>query len=499
MPPSRDASTGHVWLVGAGPGDPGLLTIAAARALSRADVVLYDALAPAAVLRHARPEARIEYVGKRAGAQILPQDEIESQMVAYAQEGLQVVRLKGGDPLVFGRGGEEALALKKAGVPFTIIPGITSALAALAYAGIPVTHRGLAASFMVVTGSEADDDEGGAVDWSAAARVDTLVVLMGMASLATIARRLMSAGRSGGTPAAVVRWGTRPDQQVVRATLASIAEASRRAGVSSPAVIVVGEVASLSEQLAWFVPGPLAGHSVVVTRARASSSSLAELLEALGARVIEAPAIAIQPRQDLIDDERVGSRWDWVVFGSQNAVDAFFEALLATGRDARSLGATKIAAVGQATARALAARGLIADFIPSRGTSEVLASELESVSGARIFLPVSNLTNQRLADALRRRGALVEQIIAYDTVHQPLSGAVLGDILQADAITFASGSAARNLRAALGEAQVRADARLISIGPEASKAVAGAFGRVDREAQEPSIDALVDAVAEELA
>ena len=499
MPPSSDASTGHVWLVGAGPGDPGLLTLAAAQAIGVADVILYDALAPSAVLRHARSDTRLEYVGKRAGVQALPQDEIEGRLIELARDGLAVVRLKGGDPFIFGRGGEEALALRAAGVSFTIVPGISSALAAPAYAGIPVTHRGMAASFMVLTGSEAGED-GGAIDWSAASRVDTLVVLMGMASLDTIARRLISAGRAGGTPAAVVRWGTRADQQVVRATLASIGEASRRAGLASPAVVVVGEVAALADQLGWFQPGPLAGRRIVVTRARSRSSGLASRLEALGALVVEAPVISVEPRtEELTRDERVSSRWDWIVFGSQNAVDAFFDALLAAGRDARSLETTKLAAVGQATADALAARGLIADFLPSRATSEVLAAELVGVSGARILLPVSSLTDDRMADALRKRGGLVEQVVAYETVHQPLTEAVIRDVLEADAITFASGSAARNLRSALGETTLPSSPRLVSIGPESSRSVRATFGRIDREAREPSIDSLVEAVCEELA
>ncbi len=491
---------GHVWLVGAGPGDPGLLTLAAADALAKADVVLYDALAPSAALRHARPSADLRYVGKRAGAHAQSQQEIEAGLIALARDGKRVVRLKGGDPFVFGRGGEEALALRRAGIPFTVIPGISSAIAAPAYAGIPVTHRGLAASFMVVTGSEAADDDDGGIDWGAAARVDTLLILMGMSNLDAIMSHLAAAGCDRDTPVAVVRWGTRADQQVLRATVGTVARASKVAGIGAPSVLVVGRVAALADELAWFEPGPLAGRRVVVTRARAQASDLAARLEALGALVVEAPVIAVLPRTaDLVRDERVSSRWDWIVFTSANGVDAFFDALREAGRDARSLSTTQVAAVGNATAAALVARGVIADFIPSRGTGETLAAEIDRVSGARILLPVSDLTDDRLANALCKRGGLVEQVAVYENVQQPLDAGRLREVLEADAITFASGSAARNLRAALGESSLPEAAKLVSIGPESSKAVRDCFGRLDREAAEPSLDALVEAVVEELA
>ncbi|MEX0782030.1 MAG: uroporphyrinogen-III C-methyltransferase [Dehalococcoidia bacterium] len=494
-----DHHRGHVWLVGAGPGDPGLLTLAAADALSKADVVLYDALASPATLRHAPASAELRYVGKRAGAHALSQEQIEAELVALALEGKRVVRLKGGDPFVFGRGGEEALALRRAGIAFTVIPGISSAIAAPAYAGIPVTHRGMAASFMAITGSEVADDYDGAIDWNAAARVDTLVILMGMSNLDAIMSRLAAAGRDRSTPVAVVRWGTRADQQVLRATVATVARAAKVAGIGAPSVVVVGGVAALADELAWFEPGPLAGTRVVVTRARAQASDLATRLEALGALVVEAPVIAVRPRaDDLTRDERVSSRWDWIVFTSANGVDAFFGILRDSGRDTRSLETTKIAAIGTATAGALASRGVIADFVPSRGTGETLAAEIDGVSGARILLPVSDLTDDRLANALRKRGGLVEQVAVYENVHEPLDAERLRDVLEADAVTFASGSAARNLRSALGERSLPESTKLVSIGPESSRAVRECFGRLDREAAEPSIDALVEAVLEEL-
>lgn len=491
-------AAGHVWLVGAGPGDPGLLTLNAAQALSQADLVLYDALVSPAILRHAPASAELRFAGKRSGAHGISQAGIEELIVAEALAGRRVVRLKGGDPFVFGRGGEEALACRRAGVPFTVVPGVTSAIAAAAYAGIPVTHRGVASSFMVVTGSE--PGEGPAtVDWEAAARADTLVILMGVATLAENMGRLAAAGRSPETPVACIRWGTRPDQQVARSTISGIATAVREAGLASPFVTVVGDAVALAGELAWFAPGPLAGKRVVVTRARAQSSDLAAKLEALGAYVVEAPVIGIRPHRDgLTTDERVASRWDWVVFSSANGVTAFFDALGAAGRDARSLASTRIAAIGIATAEAVRARGVLPDFLPSRATSECLAAEIDRVSGARVLLPVSTLTDDRLADALRKRGALVEQVAVYENVFQPLDAERLREVAEADAVTFTSASTAHNLAEALGETALPAGAKLISIGPQTSEAVRQVFGRIDREAAGPSIEALIEAVQEVL-
>ncbi|MBI2767439.1 MAG: uroporphyrinogen-III C-methyltransferase [Chloroflexi bacterium] len=494
-------SSGHVWLVGAGPGDPGLITVAGARALADADAVLYDALVAPALLRGTRPGAELIFVGKRAARHALPQEEIEALLVAKARAGAKVVRLKGGDPFVFGRGGEEALACRRAGIGFTVVPGITSAIAAPAYAGIPVTHRGLSGDFLVITASEGESPGAPAriVDWDAAARAGTLVVLMGATSLADCAARLLASGMAPGTPAAAIRWGTRPDQQVVTAPIETIADAVREARLGAPIVTVIGDVAALAADLAWFVPGPLAGKRVVVTRARAQSSGLAAKFEALGAFVVEAPVIGIRQRgEDLVTDERAGSRWDWIVFTSANGADVFFAALAAAGRDARTLGATQVAAVGEATAAALRAHGVSPDFTPTRAISEALADELPRVRGARILLPVSALTHDRLAEALRKRGGLVEQVAVYENVAEPLDAERLREIGEADAITFTSASTARFLREALAGSRLPAAAKLVSIGPQTSAAVRECFGRIDREAAEPSLEALVAATQEAL-
>jgi uroporphyrinogen III methyltransferase/synthase len=484
-------AAGNVAIVGAGPGDPDLITVAGVHALEAADVVLYDALASPALLRHAAG-AELVYVGKRAGRHAMRQDEINACIVEHAHAGKRVVRLKGGDPFVFGRGSEEALACREAGVPFAVVPGITSAIAAPAYAGIPVTHRGLSASFMVITGNRERET---AVDWDAAARVGTLLILMGASNLDEIMAALMDAGKLAETPVACVRWGTRADQEVVSGTVGTIAEAVRTAELAAPIVTVVGEVAALRERLDWFAPGPLSGKRIVVTRARVQASDLAERLTARGAQVVEAPVIGVELHGERLPlTEGVGTRWDWIIFTSANGVQAFFAELYGLGLDTRVLGTTRIASIGAATSDVLKDVGIVPDFVPSKATSDVLAEEINRVHGARILLPVSSLTDRRLSDALRKRGGHIEQIAAYDTHPEPLDEQQLREVLEAHAITFTSASTARNLRAALGNAELSVETKLVSIGAETSKAMMEAFGRVDAEAETPSLDALVDAV-----
>ncbi|MBI5947433.1 MAG: uroporphyrinogen-III C-methyltransferase [Chloroflexi bacterium] len=489
---------GHVYIVGAGPGDPGLITVAGVEALGRADVVLYDALATPQLLRHARPTAELVYVGKRANQHALTQDEINAAIVAHSSQGRTVVRLKGGDPFVFGRGSEEALACREAGAPFTVVPGITSAIAAAAYAGIPVTHRGLASSFMVATGSGAEQEDA-AIDWSAAARVDTLVILMGAGTLDRIADRLVAAGRPPATPAACVRWGTRADQAVVRGTLETIAARAREAGLGSPMVTIVGDVVGLSEQLAWFTPGPLAGRRVVVTRSRAQSSELAARLTALGALVVEAPVIAtrwLTPNPKL--REALLSKPAWLCVASQNGVAAVAAELDAAGLDARALAGVRVAAIGEATGAELRAHGIRADFVPDRATTAALADELPLASGERVVLATSTLADDGLEVALTARGAVVERVDAYETVFEALDAERLREVVEADAVTFTSASTAHNLAQALAGNALPAGARLISIGPQTSSAVEVEFGRMDAEARVASIDALVEAVVDAL-
>ncbi len=491
----RSAASGHVTLVGAGPGDPNLITLAGLEALRAADVVLYDALAPRALLREARPDAELCAVGKRVGAHLATQAEIEALMLARAKEGKRVVRLKGGDPFVFGRGSEELRACKEAGVPCTVVPGVTSAIGAFAYAGIPVTHRGLAGAFMVINARSMND---GVTGWRAAAEVDTLVLLMGAATLAECAERLVAEGRAPDTPAASVQWGTRPDQRVVTGTLAGIAARVAEAGLSAPLVTVVGPVAGLAGELAWFEPGALAGRRVAVTRSRPQASELVALLETEGALVTEAPAIELVSRAGSPElCEAVAAPAGWWAFSSANGVHAAMETLAAAGLDSRALARHRIAAVGEATAAALAGYGLRADFIPEGAFSSALA-ELPAEVGERVTVFQSNLSPPDLSLALEARGLSVRSVTAYENHPTPLADEQLDAVREADAITFTSSSTARNLRAALGDDAASLDAALISIGPSTSTAVRECFGRVDGEAAAPGLDELVRAVIDAL-
>ena len=498
-PPTTDhrpPATGHVTLVGAGPGDPGLITVAGLEALRTADVVLYDALAPHALLREARAGAELRAVGKRAGAHIAIQKEIEALMLARAKEGKHVVRLKGGDPFVLGRGSEELRACKEAGVHCTVVPGVTSAIGAFAYAGIPVTHRGLSSAFMVINARSAAD---GATSWRAAAEVDTLVLLMGAFTLADCAERLIAEGRAPDTPAASVQWGTRPDQRVVTGTLADIADRVAEEGLTAPLVTVVGPVAGLAGELAWFDPGPLAGRRVAVTRSRAQASELVALLEAEGAIVTEAPAIELVSRASAPElCEAVAAPAGWWAFSSANGVHAAMETLAASGLDSRALAGRRLAAVGEATAAALAGYGLRADFVPEQSWSTALA-ELPAEPGATITVFQSNLSPPDLCLALEARGLSVWAVTAYENHPAPLSPEQLEAVREADAITFTSSSTARNLRNALGDNAASTEAALVSIGPSTSKAVRECFGRVDGEAASPGLDQLVRAVIDALA
>jgi uroporphyrinogen III methyltransferase/synthase len=472
------------------------MTIAARDALVAADVVLHDALLSEESLAFCPPGCRVIDVGKRAGRHSATQDEINAMLVEHAAAGHRVVRLKGGDPFTFGRGGEEALACRAAGIPFTVIPGVSSAIAGPAYAGIPITHRGLASMVTFVTAQEATS--GPPVDWDWAARSHTLVVLMGANRIVEVAGRLVDGGADPATPAACIEAATTPGQRSVSGTLDTIAKLAEAARIAPPALIVVGDVAALPERLAWFEPKPLAGKRVAVTRPAGAADPLAAALRARGARVVDAPVVAIEPRTAaLTTDERIASRWDWIVFTSANAVDVFFSALAAAGKDARALGGTLAAAIGPATSAALIAHGVRPDFEPSEAYGAVLGEELPRVSGARVLLPLSTLARPDLEDALRKRGAHVERVDIYATVPAPLSAETLDAVACADAVTFASPSAVRALAAQLEGRELRG--RLVSIGAVTSEAVRTVFGRVDAEARDRGSDGIAGAVEEVLA
>jgi uroporphyrinogen III methyltransferase/synthase len=462
-----------VYLVGAGPGDPGLLTVRGAELLARADVIVHDRLSEISLLELAPAGAERVDVGKSPGAPV-NQEEINALLVERGRRGLCVVRLKGGDPFVFGRGGEEALALAEAGVAFEVVPGISAAVAVPAYAGIPVTHRTLSTSFTVVTGHSrhaVDDD----VDWDALARAaDTIVVLMGVAHRAEIAARLQAGGLPASTPVAAVRWGTRPGQRTVRTTLGELGDVV----LEPPVTIVIGKVAGLD--LRWFEGRELFGRRVVVTRARAQASSLVEKLRALGAETIELPTIEIagEPLDGLVP-----ASYDWVAFTSVNAV----ERVLAGLRDARAFGSAQVAAVGPGTAAALAARGIVADLVPASAVAEALVEAFPAGAG-RVLLPQAAAARPVLADGLRAKGWTVDVVEAYRTIPARPSDDALAAAAKADAIAFTSSSTVTSWLA-LGAPLVVA-----CIGPVTAATAAEHGVPVTVVATEHTVDGLVDAL-----
>ncbi|MHC4717732.1 MAG: uroporphyrinogen-III C-methyltransferase, partial [Planctomycetota bacterium] len=376
-------TAGRVYLVGAGPGDPGLITVRGLEVLSEADVIVHDYLAPAELPARARPQAERIYVGKRAGKHTLSQDEINALLVDRARGGATVVRLKGGDPFVFGRGGEEALALAEAHVAFEVVPGVTAAVAAAAYAGIPVTHRGLAGGVALVTGHEAPDKDRTDLDFQALADwPGTLAFYMGVSNLATICRELIAHGLDGDTPAAVVQWGTTPRQQTLTGTVTDLPRLAADADVKPPAIILIGHVVRLRGKLQWFERRRLFGRRIVVTRPRAQAAGLTDRLRRLGADVLELPAIRIEPPDDpkpLEDAAAEAGAFDWILFTSVNGVDAFFAALRRLGADSRALGGVGVGSIGPATTERLGRYGIRPDAQPAEFTSAELARVVASL------------------------------------------------------------------------------------------------------------------------
>ena len=506
------AEPGTVALVGGGPGDPGLLSLRAAQLLRSATVVAYDRLAPADALRLCPPGARLVYVGKSPRRHALSQDEINALLVAEAAAGGAVVRFKGGDPFVLGRGSEEAQACRAAGIPFEVVPGVTSAVAGPAYAGIPVTHRGVAPAFAVVTGHEDPTKDETQVDHEALARFPgTLVLLMGVGRVGRIATALQAAGRPATTPVALVQWASTPRQRTLVATLETVERRVADTGFSSPAVIVVGEVAALHHELAWFEGGdgawtarrrPLHGLRVLVPRTRQQASDLSLRLRALGAEPVEAPTIAIEPTRTpeglrgRIADVVAGA-FDWLGLTSVNGVAAVWEHLGAMGHDARALAPVRLAAVGSGTAAALREHGLTPDLVPDRYTTRGLADALIATGApARILLARADLATPALADLLRAASWDVVDVEAYRTVKVPALAPDVADQLRhggLDIVAFASSSTVRNLVDLLG-GRLHDDIRVVSIGPVTSDTCRELGLRVDVEASPHDLDGLVDAV-----
>jgi uroporphyrinogen III methyltransferase/synthase len=481
-----------VYLVGAGPGDPGLLTVRGAELLGRADVVVYDRLSVRSLLELAPPDAERISVGKAPGRVEVTQAEINALLVERGKAGQTVVRLKGGDPFVFARGGEEAAALLDAGVPFEVVPGVTSAIAVPAYAGIPVTLRHSSTSFTVVTGHE-DHVAGhdGSVNWDAVAKVGgTIIVMMGAARIGSIAARLIAGGRPTTTPVAAITWGTRPEQRTVRATLGTIGELQ----IEAPATVVIGEVAA--ENLAWFEHRPLFGRTVVVTRARDQASALSEKLTDLGAIVVELPTIAIDDAADAGAALRHAASslglYDWLVLTSPNGVRRLLDCVT----DARSLAGVKVAAIGPGTAKALADRAIVADLVPDEFVAEALLDAFPKPPASyrgRVLLARAAVARDVLPDGLRERGWDVDVVDAYRTVAASPTRAQLDAAAAADAITFTSSSTVERYLEIAGPAAV--PPFVACIGPITAATARDAGLRVDVEAEVHSIDGLVDALA----
>jgi uroporphyrinogen III methyltransferase / synthase len=479
-----------VALVGCGPGDPGLLTARALELIGAADVVLYDRLIPGEALAHARDDAELIYVGKEGDGPSVDQAQTERLMVKHARNGRRVVRLKGGDPFVFGRGGEEAQVLRDAGLDFEIVPGITAGVAAPAYAGIPFTPREHSSAVAFVTGHEDPTKPGSALDWGGlAAFPGTLVFYMGVRRLPENARALIEAGRSADEPAAVIERGTLPGQRTVVATLGTIADAAQQAGLRAPAVAVVGDVVSLRDSLAWLEDRPLHGRTVAVTRARAQASELAARLRALGADVVEAPAIRIAPLDVELPD--VGG-FDLVCFTSPNGARLFFERL---DGDARALAGVTVAAIGPGTARALREHGIEADVVPERSVAEALLAALAERPVKRALVARAAEARDVLPDGLREGGAEVEVVALYETVAELLDPDALAAARQADYVTFTSSSTVRFfLQAADG---ARPGGRIVSIGPVTSATLREHGLEPDVEAAEHDIDGVVAAIVQD--
>ena len=483
------ATPGTAYLVGAGPGDRGLMTARALELIATADVVLFDKLIPADALEGARADADLIDVGKIGGGKQVPQEHTTALVVEHARAGRSVVRLKGGDPFVFGRGGEEAQACRAAGVPFEVVPGVTAGVAVPAYAGIPVTQRGVAPAVAFVTGHEDPAKPETQIDWPAlAAFPGTLVFYMGVKQLPRISEQLIAAGRPAAQPAAIVQRGTYGDQRAFVATLATLPDLAERESVRAPAITVVGDVAALGDELAWFADArPLAGVTVAVTRARAQASALAGRLRALGATAVEAPAIRIEPLPAALPDL---DDVDLLCVTSPNGAARLLELV----RDARDLAGPTIAAIGPGTARALRAGGIEADVVPPRSVAESLVEALRDVPVTRALIARAQDARDVLPDALRERGADVELLPLYRTVAEPLDPEARDAVLAADYVTFTSASSVRFFSEAIGGPAALDGPRRVSIGPVTSDALRAIGLEPDVEATQHDPEGLIAAL-----
>ncbi len=489
-----------VYLVGAGPGDPGLMTARSLELIADADVIIHDRLIPETALDGARPDAQLIYAGKEGGGEQVPQDEITRLLIEHGRTAVTVVRLKGGDPFVFGRGGEEAEALIDAGIAFEVVPGVTSGIAAPAYAGIPVTHREAASSVAFITGHEDPGKRGSALNWqSLAGFPGTLIVYMGVRQLEAIADRLIEGGRPADEPAALVHRGTLPDQRAALGTLSTIAQVAADQQIQPPTIAIFGPVAALRDKLAWLEHRPLHGVTVAVTRARTQASRLAERLRGLGADVVVAPVIRIDMLPGPVPEL---DGYDLICFTSPNGVEALFERLDAAGLDTRTFAnrtSTRIAAIGPATASALRARGIDADVMPAKAVGEALADALAEVPVTRALVVRAREARDVLPDALRARGAEVDVVPVYETVVELLDPEQIAAVAGADFLTFTSASTVRNFLAAVGGAAAwlahgQSRPRVVSIGPVTSDELRAHGMEPEIEAEQHDINGLIAAI-----
>lgn len=497
---------GFVYLVGAGPGDPGLFTLKGKRILEQAEVVVYDRLVSEQILALANPESEMIYVGKASSQHALAQDEINALLVEKASEGKKVVRLKGGDPFLFGRGGEEAVYIREHGFDFEVVPGITSAIAVPAYAGIPVTHRDAASSLAIITGHEKPGKQESSIKWNEIAHgIGTLVFLMGVENLEYICTNLIAAGKDPGTPVALIRWGTLPEQEVLSGTLETIVELVKKSGFKPPAVTVVGEVVKLRDELNWLEMQPLWGKKIVITRARAQASVLVEKIRDLGGQAIEFPSIKIEKETNLsalYNAFKNLEQYDWIIFTSVNGVDIFFAEMQQNGFDIRDLKGKKLGAIGPATRQKLEDRGLRVDVVPEEYRAEGIIKDLRPhiKSGQWILLPRARGARAILPETLQRWGAHVNEICLYRTVPtRKVSEKVLNNIRDGklDYLTFTSSSTVSNFVKIIGAENVtglQGRFKVACIGPVTAQTARENGFNIDIMAREYTIDGLVEAI-----
>ncbi len=496
---------GIVYIIGAGPGDPGLFTLRGVKCLQAADVVVYDQLVSTELLDFARRDARLIYAGKQGGDHTIPQAEINRILVEEARNGRVVARLKGGDPFIFGRGGEEAEELVQAGIPFEVVPGVTSAIAVPAYAGIPLTHRGYTSTVAFVTGHEDPGKEKSDIDWKTLAGIGTLVFLMGVKNLEQIAGSLMENGKSPDTPVALIRRGTTPDQATLTATLGDVAAKARASRIAPPAILVVGEAVGLRQSLNWFERKPLFGRGIVITRPEAQAQDMAELLRQEGARVIHFPTIHIAPPEswrELDDALSQVDRYRWIIFTSANAVRYLFQRVKALGLDMRDLKGIRICAIGPATAATVENFGIRVDIVPAEYISEGVVSAFKGIDlkDSRILLPRAEVARDVIPEGLERLGARVDVVTAYRTVNSGRKKAELDEWIRegkVDVITFTSPSTVANFLEIMGrDYSLPEGIKVACIGPVTEAAARKAGLRIDILQTAYTIPGLVESMAE---